>query len=219
MKLFQVHSFITHLAFKTQHPPRFKTSVQQDREEQWWNKALRPKEWKKDLYEIKCWRAKVMQRRSDTRVADFWSVLLWRQLKTTWHSWDRGLERRGNAENPFQSKKDPILTCQPRWLCICALFQGRKKGWRRRHPISRKKKATYSAVKACKQTRPKCAETCLPYMYSKCRCWWENAEKRYKSETQGHKWKFCEKQDIPPECQVSFRLGSTRQLSTVHNSR
>lgn len=168
------------------------------------------------MYEIKCWRAKVMQEGSDTRVADFWSVLLWRQLKTTWHSQDRALEKRGNEDNPFPSKKYPILTCQPRWPCIYAPFWGWKKGWRRRHPISRKK-APHSVVKACKQTRPKCAETCLPYMYSKCRCWWENAEKRYKSETQGHKWKFCKKQDISPERQVSFRLGSTRQLSPVYN--
>lgn len=163
MKLFQVLIFITHLAFKTQHPSRFKTSVQQDREEQWWNKALRPKKWKKDLYEIKCWSAKLMQERSDTWVADFWSVLLWRQLKTTWHSQDRVLEKRGNAVIHSKARKIQFWLVSPGDRVFLLLW-GKAEGMEEKTSHQQKKKRHLLCGKSL-QTNP--TQVCwnLPAIY------------------------------------------------------
>lgn len=128
----------------------------------------------------------------------------------------RALEKRGDACNQFsysKARNSQFFSVSPADHVFMLLFWGRKRGWSRRHPISRER-SLILLLKPCTQTRRQDGETCLPYTYTKCRCWGKNTEKRQKWE---HKRKFCKKRGISSESEVSRRLWSARQLSAPCN--
>ena len=135
-----------------------------NRMEMEWGTKARKKKKKRQLCEIKRWRAKVTQERPDTPVPDLWSVLSWRQLRTPWHYRDRGLRKREEICKKQQSyskaRNTPFLFISPSDHTFMILFLRRKE---KRTPHHQGEKCR-SGRKAVPQVGPALPASAIPWM-------------------------------------------------------